>query len=55
MPKKVILLIHNEKIEVYNTLTGLCKIKKEFSYSYMKGLKFPFTYKKYNFIQKKVN
>lgn len=54
MNRTVVLLISDTTIKSYSTLTRLCKDNKEFSYSYLKSKKFPFTYKKYKFIKTKV-
>lgn len=45
----MILLIKENNIEAWATLTSLCKYHKEFKYYYLRGLKFPFTYKGYTF------
>ena len=44
--KKVIVLLTQNEIEVYSTLTGLCKAKG-LSYNYLKKLKFPIHYRSY--------
>ena len=43
--KQFIVLQREEKIEVWGSITDICNAHKEMKYSYVRGLKFPFTYK----------
>jgi len=50
----MIVLQKNYEIELYTTLKSVVKFHKEFSYYYLRGLKFPFEYKGYSFKKMKV-
>jgi len=47
----VIILRKDDQYECWGQLVELCKYHKEFSYNYIKGLKFPFEYKGYTFFK----
>lgn len=41
----------SDQYEAWGSLTDLCKHHKEFSYSYLKRLKFPYVYKGFMFVK----
>lgn len=47
----VIILKKEDQLECWGQLVELCQHHEEFSYNYLKGLKFPFKYKGYDFIK----
>lgn len=51
----MIVLQKDDEVELYTTLTNVVKAHKDFSYYYLRGLKFPFEYKGYSFKKIKVN
>jgi len=53
--RSIILIIKGDSIEAFTTLTKACIANKCFSYHYLKGKKFPFTYGGYEFIKLKIN
>ena len=53
--KKVIVLMKGEKVEVWGNLVWLCRAHEDFSYSYIKGRKFPFYYKGWVFTKVNYN
>ena len=46
----IIILTDKESYECWGSLSELCE-KHNFSYNYLKRLKFPFTYRKLEFIK----
>ena len=50
----MIILKKGDTIELSTTLTKLCLKHNEFSYHYLKRLKFPFLYKGYEFTKQKM-
>lgn len=49
MIKNVIIIQRDDEIEVYGCLTKICFAHKDFSYHFLKGKKFPFEYKGWEF------
>lgn len=47
--KNIILLITEEEIKAYSSLTTICEDYKQFSYHYLKRQKYPFRSKGYDF------
>ena len=47
--KTIILIQDKDSIEAFTTLTKACKKYSCFNYGYIKGLKFPFTYRGFGF------
>ena len=58
--KYIIVLIRLQEgelkdVQAWSTLTECCKANEHFSYGYIKTLKFPFTYKGYEFYKVRYN
>ena len=53
MIKNVIVMQKDDEVEVWGCITKICLVHKNFSYHYLKGLKFPFEYKGWKFIKTK--
>ncbi len=51
--KFIIILRFNDNYEAWGSLTELCENHPNFSYSTLKGKKFPFKYKGFYFIKVK--
>lgn len=52
--KTVIVITKDESVDVYGTLTAVCRDYKQFSYHCLKSKKFPFTYKGMRFYKNKI-
>ena len=55
MLTNVIVIQKEDEVEVHGCLTRICLIHKDFSYHYLKGKKFPFSYKGWDFRKVKYN
>ncbi len=53
--KYIIVLVRGQEVQAWSTLTECCKANEHFSYGYIKTLKFPFTYKGYEFYKVRYN
>ena len=51
MAERAIIIKSGDQYEGWQSVKEMCKNHPEFSYNYMKRLKFPFTYKGYDFIR----
>lgn len=51
MAERAIIIKRGDQYEGWQSIKEMCKAHPEFSYHYMKRLKFPFTYKGYDFIR----
>ncbi len=47
----IIILVSGDKYEAWGSLTEVCQFHPEFSYDYIKKLKFPFEYKEWKFLK----
>ena len=55
MLTNVIVMQKDDEVEVSGCITRICLAHPEFSYHYLKGLKFPFNYKGWSFKKVKYN
>jgi len=55
MLTNVIVMQSEDEVEVWGCVTRLCLAHPNFSYHYLKGLKFPFSYMGWNFRKIKYN
>ena len=53
--RNVIVMQKDDEVEVWGSITRICKHHKDFKYGYVKHLKFPFEYKGWRFIKVKYN
>ena len=55
MLTNVIVMQKEDEVEVWGCVTRLCLVHTNFSYHYLKGKKFPFNYKGWEFKKVKYN